>query len=372
MRGRLGTSPGEVELIQGFFYMKRNFWGFTFAVCIVWCGPGVASATDVFSIGGVRNTTTGQWSGAASLDMVQVGNAGNTANTNGLGSVGYTYSIGEYDVTAAQYVTFLNAVASVSDPYGLYSVAMAPGTGASCGISQIFSAGHYIYTVDAQHENFPVDSVNWGDAARFCNWLNNGQPVGNEGAGTTESGSYTLNGALTNAALMAVTRNTGAQYVIPTASEWYKAAYYKGGGLQAGYWLYPAQSNTTPSNVLSASGTDNANYYVNGYTDPTHYLTPVGAFASSSGAYGTFDQGGDVFQWTEQNTNNVNRAEGGGNFQFQVNGSGAQWMSSLELTNTDADNEFPGTGFRVVEVPEPTSCGLIGLGFVAIGMRRRR
>ena len=54
--------------------------------------------------------------------------------------------------------------------------------------------------------------VSWGDAARFCNWLQNGQPTsGTEGTGTTETGAYTLNGATTNTQLMAVasTRNAG-------------------------------------------------------------------------------------------------------------------------------------------------------------------
>ena len=38
------------------------------------------------------------------------------------------------------------------------------------------------------------------------NWLQNGQPVAPEGAGTTETGTYALNGGTSNAALMAVTR----------------------------------------------------------------------------------------------------------------------------------------------------------------------
>ena len=43
----------------------------------------------------------------------------------GLGAVGYAYQIGEYDVTTAQYCQFLNAVATTSDPYGLYNPSMA-------------------------------------------------------------------------------------------------------------------------------------------------------------------------------------------------------------------------------------------------------
>ena len=46
--------------------------------------------------------------------------------------------------------------------------------------------------------NCPISYVTWGDAARFCNWLQNGQPTGSEGTGTTETGAYTLNGDTTN------------------------------------------------------------------------------------------------------------------------------------------------------------------------------
>ena len=41
-----------------------------------------------------------------------VGNPGNAADSTGYGSVGYTYSIGTYDVTLTQYTAFLNAVAA--------------------------------------------------------------------------------------------------------------------------------------------------------------------------------------------------------------------------------------------------------------------
>jgi len=56
---------------------------------------------------------------------VTVGNPGNAHDTQvmndrttGYGSVCYTYQIGKYEVTAGQYTTFLNAVATTSDPMG--------------------------------------------------------------------------------------------------------------------------------------------------------------------------------------------------------------------------------------------------------------
>ena len=37
-----------------------------------------------------------------------------------------------------------------------------------------------------------------------------------------------------------------------------------GGGTKARYWTCPTQSNTAPSNVLSTTGTNNANYWMRG------------------------------------------------------------------------------------------------------------
>jgi len=238
----------------------------------------------------------GAASAAITIATVPVGNVGNAADTTGYGSVGYSYNIGEYDVTATQYTAFLNAVAG-TDTYGLYNSGMATASFASCGISQSGGPGSYSYAT-TKNGDFPMNYVSWGDAARFCNWLTNNQPTGAEGIGTTETGSYTLNGVTSPAALSAITRNAGADYVIPTENEWYKAAYYNPSS--SGYYRFPTRSNTPPSNVLSATGTSNANYNNNAqYTDPINYLTPVGAFAASPSSYGTFDQGGDVFQWNE-------------------------------------------------------------------------
>ena len=253
--------------------MFRRFTMVLGVLCLSFSGVwSVSAQTSVFNMGGTYNQATGTWTGAASLQFVTVGNPGNAADpaTGSLyGSVGYTYQMGQYDVTAGQYTALLNAVAA-TDTYGLYNSGMAVvGTGSyGCGIVQSGSSGSYTYSVATAYQNFPVNCVSWGDAARFCNWLQNGQLTGAEGPGTTETGAYTLNGDTTN---YLETRNAGAKYFIPSENEWYKAAYYNPSN--GSYWAYPTQSNTAPGNIAARTGTNNANYYFGSATIPTRRTT---------------------------------------------------------------------------------------------------
>ncbi len=188
---------------------------------------------------------------AVTIDLVPVGNPGNAtdpATGNQYGSVGYDYQIGKFEVMTGQYCEFLNAVAR-TDNYGLYNPYMnfdANPSMAGCNIKRTGISGNYHYSVASDWASRPVNYVSWGDAARFVNWLSNGRPTtGVEDSSTTEDGSYYLNGAMSDAGLLAATRKADAAWVLPSDEEWYKAAYYdpnKPGG--AGYWVYPTRSDT--------------------------------------------------------------------------------------------------------------------------------
>ena len=100
----------------------------------------------------------------------------------------YAYQIGKYEVTAGQYTEFLNAVAD-SDTYGLYSTLMGDILNYGANIQRTGSSPNYSYSVAADWANRPVNYVSFWDAARFANWLHNGQPTGPQGPGTTEDGA---------------------------------------------------------------------------------------------------------------------------------------------------------------------------------------
>ncbi|UCG17242.1 MAG: SUMF1/EgtB/PvdO family nonheme iron enzyme, partial [Phycisphaerales bacterium] len=177
--------------------------------------------------------------GTIVIDTVAVGNPHNDGELSGegaggygpdriCGGVAYVYNIGKYEVTAGQYTVFLNAVAA-TDTYGLYNTSMWSSI-CGCKIVRSGSSGSYTYSVAPAMADRPVNWVSWGDAARFANWLHNGQPTGDQDLTTTEDGSYYLNGAKTDAELLAITREPYVTWVIPSEDEWYKAAYHYNDG----------------------------------------------------------------------------------------------------------------------------------------------
>ena len=301
------------------------------------------------------------------IDTISIGNVGNADDTHGdgYGGVDYTYNIGTYEVTAGQYAEFLNATAA-TDTYNTYNTKMG-GDSRGCQIKRAGSVGTYTYSVASDWANRPVNYLDWGDAARFTNWLHNGQPTGAQDDSTTEDGAYDLNGATENTPLLAVTRESDWKWAIPTEDEWYKAAFHKNDGVTGNYYDYATSSDILPSN-LKVEPTDpgnNATFYTGGvWTIGNPYKkTEVGVHENSDSPYGTFDQAGNIHEWNETLRSATQRGTRGGGY---TNADGymtaANRMSSPPATLNDY------LGFRVAQVPETATLPEVGVaittGFV--------
>jgi formylglycine-generating enzyme required for sulfatase activity len=313
---------------------------------------------------------------AVTIPTVPIGNPGNPDDSTGFGAVDRAYSMGMTEITNAQYVEFLNAVAK-EDTYGLYNPSMGVGRGGILRDSR--DPDNAMYRIrpphigleipgepssDYAYHDKPVVFVSWYDALRMANWLHNGKPSGAQDANTTEDGAYTFSGATSVGP-----RNPGAQWFLPSADEWYKAAYYDG----STYYDYPTGTDSAPNNKLPTSDTGNsANFYAGDYTtgDDDYPFTAAGAYASSASSYGTYDQGGNVWEWNEALIQDPERGLRGGSWLNDVSA-----LNAAMYTDTAASHETDGIGFRLatILVPEPPSSLLAILACCAVtGFRGRR
>jgi formylglycine-generating enzyme required for sulfatase activity len=175
--------------------------------------------------------------------------------------------------------------------------------------------------------------------------------------------------------------NSGATVYIPTVDQWYKAAYYKGGSTNAGYWSYATQSNTAPtavtagtSGIGSAGNTGNfANYnYAADWNGQDGNVTTVGTNGGAS-AYDAFDMNGNVVEWNDlTGATGSSRGLRGGDFSDTAVGLSSSYGGTLGPSAEVSDR-----GFRLaspVAVPEPSTwvMGLVGLAGGGWQMVRRR
>jgi hypothetical protein len=286
------------------------------------------------------------------IEMVTIGDPGNASHASGHGQVNYVYQIGKYEITADEYAAFLNAVAQ-DDPHELYRPSMGVTTDGG-GIRRSGEPGNYQYETISGLSRYPVNGIDIWRAARFANWLHNGQPVGSQGPATTEDGAYTLSAEAIEA--NSWTRNAGARYFLPNVDEWYKAAFYKGGGVDAGYWEYPTASDTVPRFSRPSDDANTAALNLFG-------TVPVGSYPNSSSAYGTFDQAGNVYEWTDViGDDGLTRHALGGYWgitslsydrnlsvgeAFRIKGYATPPLSAVYGLGQSL-------GFRIASVPEPT------------------
>lgn len=250
------------------------------------------------------------------------------------GSVAYDYYISRTELSNAEYCKFLNSVAVDSDPYQLYNSNME--TGVCGGIIRLYNGQRYRYVCKPGWENKPVVYVSYYDIARYANWLHYGRPSGGASIiGTTEGtnklGAYDTrdfedvrNGDKALYRKFGI-RNKGAKYWIPNEDEWYKAAYYDptlDGNRK--YYNYPTRTDDPPSR-------DAANYMIDNELSvgAPYFVADVDEYADYASYYGTVQQGGNVWEWTESWQYGIigNRGLKGGSWSYTAYG--------LNACNTD-------------------------------------
>ena len=303
---------------------------------------------------------------AVTIDWVTVGDPGNApdpATGSKYGDVGYSYRIGKFDVTNAQYAEFLNS----NDPagtnkLGLFNQRMASST-SSGGIARNFTDpdGPKYFAIEGFADR-PVAWVSFFDALRYANWLNNGQVPG-----STETGAYKLLGGTpipSNATNIA--RNPQAKVFLPNEDEWHKAAYYNPS--TSTYFRFPTSSDEAPVASSPTALANHANFGAQDGVGP-RMTTPVGAYAETKSPYGAFDMGGNVNQWLESMYIDSTRRQIRGGSYIQTSDP----LNSMFRFGYDSSTENNIVGFRVAAViPEPSTGAMAGIGCCLLGLLRWR
>ena len=290
---------------------------------------------DDFGIGGSEFT----------IDFVEIGNPGNGADSTGYGAVSYDYRMGTYEISQS-----MIDKASFSGAYGM-------PTGDWTG-------------------NQPSTLITWVQAAAFVNWLNTS-------TGHQAAYNLTWNGANWTMALWDsadawqldgenLYRNKNAYYFLPSEDEWYKAAYHKDDGSTTNYWKYPTASDTVPTGIDETGDPGFDAVFKDDYNQGNPNDIDNVGIASS---YGTYGQGGNVWEWTESALDGTNDSTS----EYRAYRGGG-WSSTgdklLSSNRGGIDPTYTGTsyGFRVASIPEPSTWVLILVagGTLLLGRRLKR
>jgi len=281
------------------------------------------------------------------IDFVTIGNPGKlpdtTGNPNPAGTVLDPYRIGKFEISEQM-------------------------------IDKANTLGGLGITKTTRGPDKPATSVSWNEAARFVNWLNTstGSTPAYKFALQPGDGGYSANA---NIELWTISdagydpnnlyRNSLARYFLPSAHEWYKAAYYD--PTSGVYYDYPTGSDTAPTPVASGTAAGTAVY--DGQSGPAD-ITLAGGLSP----YGTMGQGGNVFEWEETDFDLVNgtpsSSAGGVRGGLWFSDSGL--LSSSSRVSFNPSNELNFIGFRVASIPEPSTLLLAAMGSVGLLLRRKR
>lgn len=340
---------------------------------------------------------------ASGIDFVTIGNPGNAPwmgngtpddQAIGHGTVDYSYKIGRFEVTTAQWCEFINCAldrpANDRIPY-----VFAPTTwGAQAVTPQ--NTGAQRYAVPAGREMFAAGGVDWRTCAILCNWLSNGKRTDRAAFanGAYDVSTFGYRGA-SSIFTDQLAHNPGAQYYIPSWNEALKATYYdpnRYGDGQPGWWTWANKKEVPPAYgppgvhvnirgpvvgpdpngpLAEANGAWNATYFP-GYSP---FSVPLGAYPASLSPWGLLDTAGGTSEWTEDAilTSGIwptGRVAEGSPWQF-VGDAAADFVGyPVGGLPTASTLNF---GFRIASViPAPSSCIMLGVAGTIMARSRRR
>lgn len=326
------------------------------------------------------------------IDFVTIGAVNNPAWTGGgsnnnRGAVGYTYNIGKFEVTTAQWAEFMNAAFDRPANDRIPHV-FQPGVWGAVSTTPTTPGGQR-WTVPAGREMRPVGGMDWRTCAIYANWLHNGKGTNREaflsGAYDVSTFAYYLGGSTFTDQL---TRSPGARYWIPSLDEWMKAAHYdptkpNADGTTGGWWQYSNGSDQpfvygppgqTRNGLQTTANADWNDLTIPGFNP---YAVPLGAYEGVVSPWGLYDVAGGTSEWTEgfaqlsdEPFPRVRLLEG--------STWGRSFSSASDLAGNRGGGAFPTdfgliNGFRIASsVPTPGACLLgVVVSIHVLGLRRR-
>ena len=281
-----------------------------------------------------------------SIEFVQIGNAGNAADTTGtpnpVGRVDYVFNLGKYEISR-------DMVDKANSAGGLGITLQDMTTYGGGGNSR------------------PASGISWNEAARFVNWLNTSK-------GYQAAYLFSEIGANSNLALWSPDRAAGANlfrhknafYFLPSLDEWYKGAY----GSPDGTWYnFPTGDDIAPAGVSGGTAAATA-VFSQGLPNGPADITNAGGLSQ----FGTVGQGGNVWEWNESAFDGANDSatesrELRGGAWYDSNDDA---LEAIGRYGFDPSLEGAASGFRVAMVPEPSSLSLLLAGGAVLMAGRRR
>ncbi|MGI9456991.1 MAG: SUMF1/EgtB/PvdO family nonheme iron enzyme, partial [Aeoliella sp.] len=289
----------------------------------------------------------GSGENAFEIPFVTIGDAGNAPDTTGdpnpAGAVPYEYRIGKYEIPE-EAIRKANALSNAAgDPLAI--------------------------TLDDRGPQKPATRVSWFEAARFVNWLN-------EDKGATPAYKFDAGGdfQLWDPGDVGYDsdnrfRNTGALYFLPSADEWYKAAFYD--PVEDTYWDFATGSDDEPIPV--ASGTIQGTAIWNPVDAPVGDQPADVRLAGGSSVYLTIGQSGNVLEWEETERALIN------NDPLALRGArGGDYLLTITALNLSSEfrnfslpvNNPSNVGFRIASaIPEPRTLSHAVVGVAALVLR---